>query len=71
MRWQVGVTSWEQVLLFPQTEVVMQTLTDRMGEDMRLRGFALKTQQANRCAVAGIRVPPPRLRLWTACAKRP
>ncbi len=32
----------------------MQTLTDRMGEDMRLRGFALKTQQAYRGAVAGL-----------------
>ena len=29
----------------------MQTLTDRMGEDMRLRGFAPKTQQAYRGAV--------------------
>jgi hypothetical protein len=32
----------------------MQTLTDRMGEDMRLRGFAPKTQQAYRGAVAGL-----------------
>ncbi|WP_439643233.1 tyrosine-type recombinase/integrase [Gemmatimonas sp.] len=32
----------------------MQTLTDRMGEDMRLRGFALKTQQAYRGAVTGL-----------------
>ena len=30
----------------------MQTLTERMGEDMRLRGFALKTQQSYRGAVA-------------------
>lgn len=30
----------------------MQTLTDRMGEDMRLRGFAPKTQQSYRGAVA-------------------
>ena len=32
----------------------MQTLTDRMGEDMRLRGFAPKTQQAYRGAVLGL-----------------
>ena len=32
----------------------MQTLTTRMGEDMRLRGFAPKTQQAYRGAVAGL-----------------
>jgi site-specific recombinase XerD len=32
----------------------MPTLTDRMGEDMRLRGFALKTQQAYRGAVTGL-----------------
>ena len=32
----------------------MQTLTDRMGEDMRLRGFAPKTQQAYRGAVSGL-----------------
>ena len=32
----------------------MQTLTDRMGEDMRLRGFALKTQQSYRGAVTGL-----------------
>ena len=30
----------------------MQTLTERMGEDMRLRGFAPKTQQSYRGAVA-------------------
>ena len=30
----------------------MQTLTERMGEDIRLRGFAPKTQQADRGAVA-------------------
>jgi len=29
----------------------MQTLTDRMGDDMRLRGFARTTQQAYRGAV--------------------
>ena len=32
----------------------MQTLTDRMGDDMRLRGFAPKTQQAYRGAVVGL-----------------
>lgn len=32
----------------------MQTLTERMGEDMRLRGFALKTQQSYRGAVVGL-----------------
>lgn len=32
----------------------MQTLTDRMGEDRRLRGFALKTQQSYRGAVTGL-----------------
>jgi integrase/recombinase XerD len=32
----------------------MQTLTDRMGEDMRLRGYALKTQQSYRGAVVGL-----------------
>lgn len=32
----------------------MQTLTERMGDDMRLRGFAPKTQQAYRGAVAGL-----------------
>ena len=32
----------------------MQTLTARMGEDMRLRGFAVKTQQSYRGAVAGL-----------------
>ena len=32
----------------------MQTLTERMGEDMRLRGFAVKTQQSYRGAVAGL-----------------
>ncbi len=32
----------------------MQTLTERMGEDMRLRGLALKTQQAYRGAVAAL-----------------
>ncbi len=32
----------------------MQTLTDRMGEDMRVRGFAPKTQQAYRGAVVGL-----------------
>ena len=32
----------------------MHTLTDRMGEDMRLRGFAPKTQQAYRGAVVGL-----------------
>ena len=32
----------------------MQTLTARMGEDMRLRGFAPKTQQAYRGAVVGL-----------------
>ena len=30
----------------------MQTLTDRMGENMRLRGFAPKTQHSYRSAVA-------------------
>ena len=30
----------------------MQTLTERMGDDMRLRGFAPKTQQSYRGAVA-------------------
>lgn len=30
----------------------MQTLTERMGEDMRLRGFAPKPQQSYRGAVA-------------------
>ena len=30
----------------------MQTLTDRMGEDMRLRGFAPKTQHSYRSALA-------------------
>ncbi len=30
----------------------MQTLTDRMGKDMRLRGFAPKTQHSYRSAVA-------------------
>jgi len=32
----------------------MHTLTDRMGEDMRLRGFAARTQQSYRGAVAGL-----------------
>ena len=32
----------------------MQTLTERMGEDMRLRGFAVKTQQSYRGAMAGL-----------------
>lgn len=32
----------------------MQTLTERMGEDMRLRGFAPKTVQAYRGAVVGL-----------------
>ena len=32
----------------------MQTLTDRMGEDIGLRGFAPKTQQAYRGAVIGL-----------------
>jgi len=32
----------------------MQSLTDRMGEDMRLRGFAPKTQQSYRGAVMGL-----------------
>jgi site-specific recombinase XerD len=32
----------------------MQTLTDRMGEDMRLRGFSRKTQQSYRGAVIGL-----------------
>ena len=32
----------------------MQTLTDRMVDDMRLRGFAPKTQQSYRSAVAGL-----------------
>ena len=32
----------------------MQTLTERMGEDMRLRGFAVKTQQSYRGAVTGL-----------------
>ena len=32
----------------------MQTLTGRMGEDMQLRGFAPKTQQAYRGAVIGL-----------------
>ena len=32
----------------------MQTLTDRMVEDMRLRGFAPKTQQSYRGAVMGL-----------------
>ena len=32
----------------------MQTLTERMGEDMRLRGFAPKTQQSYRGAVVGL-----------------
>ena len=30
----------------------MQTLTERMGDDMRLRGFAPKTQHSYRSAVA-------------------
>ena len=32
----------------------MHTLTTRMGEDMRLRGFALRTQQSYRGAVTGL-----------------
>ena len=32
----------------------MQTLTERMGDDMRLRGFAPKTQHAYRGAVVGL-----------------
>ena len=32
----------------------MQTLTERMGEDMRWRGFAVKTPQSYRGAVAGL-----------------
>ena len=32
----------------------MHTLTTRMGEDMRLRGFALRTQQSYRGAVIGL-----------------
>lgn len=39
---------------FPLTAVQMQTLTARMGEDMRWRGFALKTPQAYRGAVRGL-----------------
>ena len=32
----------------------MHTLTTRMGEDMRLRGFAMRTQQSYRGAVTGL-----------------
>ena len=47
-----SVTSRKQVTLLTPTKVPMQTLTERMGEDMRLRGFAPKTQQSYRGAVA-------------------
>ncbi len=38
-----SVTSREKVLLLLLTEAQMQTLTERMVEDMRLRGYAPKT----------------------------